>query len=167
MDRYYKHLAISGLISLRRPCPDTAAANHPLISNIMTAIFFACRIGGGRHQQLLPSRQAARQRCHRPHQPTRVIVSFMFPALFRHSRFYRLRALCQQPAPGDLFPSSKHMEHPYVSLQTLLTLASPATNLDAAKLSSGPLSPVFPSDSSPRHRRPHQGSPPSGQDTPG
>lgn len=25
------------------------------------------------------------------------------------------------------------MEHPYVSLQTLLTRASPATNLDAAK----------------------------------
>ena len=34
---------------------------------------------------------------------------------------------------GTCFPSSKHMEHPMSPWQTLLTLASPATNLDAAK----------------------------------
>ena len=41
MDRYYKHLAISGLISFGGLALILLLQTIPLISNIMTAIFFA------------------------------------------------------------------------------------------------------------------------------
>lgn len=45
MDRYYKHLAISGLISFGGLALILLLQTIPLISNIMTTIFFAGSVG--------------------------------------------------------------------------------------------------------------------------
>ena len=45
MDRYYKHLAISGLISFGGLALILLLQTIPFISNIMTAIFFAGSVG--------------------------------------------------------------------------------------------------------------------------
>jgi hypothetical protein len=104
------------------------------MSNIMTAIFFAGSVGAVINNYYRLARLHDSGAIAHISQPRVIVTQFLcFPALFRHSRFYRLRALCQQPAPGG--PVSQVQTHgaPLCLLADLLTLASPATNLDAAK----------------------------------
>ncbi|MGL6570864.1 hypothetical protein ACSZOI_14920 [Aeromonas caviae] len=134
MDRYYKHLAISGLISFGGLALILLLQTIPLISNIMTAIFFAGSVGAVINNYYRLARLHDSDAITHISQPRVIVTQFYVSLLFSGILgFIAYGLFASSLLQGDLFPRFKHMEHPYVSLQTLLTLASPATNLDAAK----------------------------------
>lgn len=134
MDRYYKHLAISGLISFGGLALVLLLQTIPLMSNIMTAIFFAGSVGAVINNYYRLARLHDSGAIAHISQPRVIVTQFYVSLLFSGILgFIAYGLFASSLLQGDLFPKFKHMEHPYVSLQTLLTLASPATNLDAAK----------------------------------
>ncbi|MGN5138005.1 hypothetical protein ACTG15_07585 [Aeromonas sp. 164P] len=134
MDRYYKHLAICGLISFGSLALILLLQTIPLISNIMTAIFFAGSVGAVINNYYRLARLYDSGAIAHISQPRVIVTQFYVSLLFSGILgFIAYGLFASSLLQGGLFPKFKHMEHPYVSLQLLLAMASPATNLDAAK----------------------------------
>ncbi|WP_339329624.1 hypothetical protein [Aeromonas hydrophila] len=134
MDRYYRHLAISGLISFGGLVLILLLQTSPSISNIMTAIFFAGSVGAVINNYYRLAKLHDSDATTKISQPRVIVTQFYVSLLFSGILgFIAYGLFASSLLQGDLFPKFKNMEHPYISLEALLTMVSPATNLDAAK----------------------------------
>lgn len=134
MERYYIHLAICGLISFGGLALVLLLQGLPLISNIMTAIFFAGSVGAVINNYYRLARLQENDAINTITHPRVIVTQFYVSLLFSGILgFIAYGLFASRLLQGDLFPTFKQMEHPYLSIHYLLTLVSPETNLDAAK----------------------------------